>query len=246
MRPTSPSSVAENSSVWRSRGVILTIRSTTGLKPMSSMRSASSRTSSSIWSSATARRSIRSSSRPGVATSTCELPGLLGLVVDADAAVDGGDLQPAGVHDAGQLVDDLRGQLARRREHEGRRPGAVGVDDVGHRHAEGERLARAGGRLDEHVVAVEHVGDDHRLDGERRLDAALGQRAGHGLGHAEIGEGGRHWGAPSRGRIGEAAFCGGEIRLTPTAPSERLQGQEPHGRQDAVRTHNVAAHVREP
>ena len=125
-------------------------------------------------------------------------PGLLGLVVDPDAAVDGGDLERAGVHHAGELVDDLRGELARRGEDQRLRPGAVGVEPVGHRHAEGERLARSGRRLDEDVVAVEDVGDDHRLDGERRLYAALGQRTGHSLGHAELGEGGGHWGAPSR------------------------------------------------
>ena len=41
--------------------------------------------------------------------------------------------------------------------------------------------------------------------------------------------------------LGEAAFCGGEIRLTPTAPSERLQGQEPHGRQAPPGRTSVAA-----
>jgi hypothetical protein len=94
------------------------------------------------------------------------------------------------VHDAGELVDDLRRELARRRQDERGGPGAAGIDDVGHRDAESERLARPGRRLDEHVVAVEHVRHDHRLDRERRLDAALGQCAGHGLGHAEVGEGG--------------------------------------------------------
>ena len=42
--PVAPSSVAEKKSVWRLAGVWATIRSTAGLKPMSSMRSASSRT----------------------------------------------------------------------------------------------------------------------------------------------------------------------------------------------------------
>ena len=48
-----------------------TIRSTCGLKPMSSIRSASSRTSVRTRSSETSRRSIRSCRRPGVATRMC-------------------------------------------------------------------------------------------------------------------------------------------------------------------------------
>ena len=44
-RPASPSSVAEKNSVWRVAGQSATIRSTAGRKPMSSIRSASSRTS---------------------------------------------------------------------------------------------------------------------------------------------------------------------------------------------------------
>ncbi|MNR51389.1 hypothetical protein D3C85_1710580 [compost metagenome] len=45
MRPTVPSSVAENSRVWRSAGVAATMVSMSSMKPMSSMRSASSRIS---------------------------------------------------------------------------------------------------------------------------------------------------------------------------------------------------------
>ncbi len=116
-------------------------------------------------------------------------PGLLGLRVDADAAVDGGDAEVARLHDAGELVDDLGGELAGRGEDEGGRPGGVRVDEVGQRHAEGERLARARGGLDQHVAAVEHVGDDERLDRERTVEAAPRECAGDGLGHAEIGEG---------------------------------------------------------
>ncbi len=52
----------------RNLSVAATIRSTAGRKPMSSMRSASSSTRVRIRSSRTARRAIRSSSRPGVAT----------------------------------------------------------------------------------------------------------------------------------------------------------------------------------
>ena len=58
--------------VCRSFGRRRTIRSTCGWKPMSSIRSASSRTSTLIPSSRTSPRVARSSSRPGVAMSTWE------------------------------------------------------------------------------------------------------------------------------------------------------------------------------
>ena len=209
MRPTSPSSVAENSSVWRSRGVMRDDPVDDGLEahvehPVGlvedeqlDLRRARRRA-----------RSIRSSSRPGRRDEHVRAPGLLGLVVDADAAVDGGDARPRACMTPAELVDDLRGELARRGEDEGGRPGAVRVDEVGQRHAEGERLARAGGGLDEHVVAVEHVGDDERLDRERRVEAALGERAGDGLGHAEIGERRRHWRSSFSRQWGLPRTCG--------------------------------------
>ena len=40
------------------------------------------------------------------------------------------------------------------------------VSALDERHAEGKRLARPGGRLDEHVLAGEGVGDDELLDGK--------------------------------------------------------------------------------
>ena len=193
MRPTSPSSVAENSSVWRSSGVI-------AHDPVDDRLEAHVEHPVGLVED----EELDLVECDGAALDQVEQPAgrrdehvraarLLGLVVDPDAAVDGGDLEPAGVHDAGQLVDDLRGELTRRGEHQGGGPGALGVDQVGHRNAEGERLAGAGRRLDEHVVPFEHVGHDHRLDRERRLDAALGQHIGHSLGYAEIGERRRHW-----------------------------------------------------
>ncbi len=115
--------------------------------------------------------------------------GELGLALDAGAAVDGRDRERAGVRDRAQLLDDLTGQLARRHEHEcgGARVG--GLDAVDERHAEGERLARAGGRLDEHVAPGEHVGDDERLHGEGLFDPSLGEGGDHGARGAEVGEG---------------------------------------------------------
>ena len=96
----------------------------------------------------------------------------LDLRAEADAAVDGGDRSRASLGDGLQLVDDLARQLAGRGEDQGAEVPRAGLDAVDQRHAEGERLARAGRGLDEQVVAGERVADDHLLDGERLGDAA--------------------------------------------------------------------------
>jgi hypothetical protein len=125
----------------------------------------------------------------------------LGLLHEPGAAVDGGDAQRAGVGQRAQLLHDLQGELAGRGEHE--RGGAAGLGGgaIDERHAEGEGLARAGRRLEHHVVAREQVLEHELLDGERRVDVALGERVDDGIRDAELGErGGRHWlEAPSRG-----------------------------------------------
>ena len=115
--------------------------------------------------------------------------GVAGLLLEADAAVDGGDGDVAGAGERAQLLDDLARQLAGGGEDERRGAARGGVDAVDQRDAERERLARPGRRLGEHVAAGEHVGDDELLDGERLVDAALGERAHDGARHAEIGEG---------------------------------------------------------
>ncbi len=62
--------VAENSIVCRVGDTSDTIRSTSGMKPMSSMRSASSMTRMRVSLSSSPPRSNRSSRRPGVAIRT--------------------------------------------------------------------------------------------------------------------------------------------------------------------------------
>ena len=47
--------------------------------------------------------------------------GSLGLPLETDAAVDGGDREGSGGGDVAQLVDDLHGELARRHEDQRRR-----------------------------------------------------------------------------------------------------------------------------
>ena len=83
------------------------------------------------------------------------LAGELDLALEADAAVDGGDREGARGGDVADLLDDLAGELARRREHQRRGAGVGGLDAVDERNAERERLARAGRGLHEHVVTGE-------------------------------------------------------------------------------------------
>ena len=66
--PTSPSQVAENSRVWRLSGVAATMVLMSSIKPMSSMRSASSSTSISRRSKSMRPARMWSIRRPGVAT----------------------------------------------------------------------------------------------------------------------------------------------------------------------------------
>ena len=89
------------------------------------------------------------------------------LLDQAHSAVDGGDPQRAGVGDLAQIGGDLGGELAGRGEDQrgGARP--VGGDSIDQRDAEGERLARPGGRAGEHVAPGEDITDDQALNRER-------------------------------------------------------------------------------
>ena len=196
MRSTSPSSVAENSIVWRSLGVAAMMRSTSGRKPMSSMRSASSRTRILVFLSETAPRSMRSSRRPGVATRICARRASFACFCDAGAAVDGCDREVAHRGDRPEVFSDLKRELAGGSDDErraGRRFQAKLLDD---RSGEGKGLARPGGGLDEDVAAGECVADHECLDCKRFCDASLGEDIADGRRHAKIREGlVRHIGA---------------------------------------------------
>ena len=83
--------------VWRERGSRRTIASTCGRKPMSSMRSASSRTRISICCSETSSRSLRSWRRPGVATRISAPLACFACRPTRHAAVDGLDPKTGGL-----------------------------------------------------------------------------------------------------------------------------------------------------
>ncbi len=119
---------------------------------------------------------------------------LLDLAVHGRAAVDGGELDADGLTQRGQRVVHLLRQLAGRNEHEATRGTAallgVGTDAGKQRQAEGQRLARPGGGLAEHVAPGERVRQGGGLDGERAVDAAPLQRRHQLLGQAQLAEGG--------------------------------------------------------
>ena len=124
--PTSPSSVAEKNIVWRSRGRRLTIRSTCGLKPMSSIRSASSRTrisTASIVTHAAVEQVLQATRRRH--QDHVRVARRVGLRTDRDASVDGGDLQAARRREESDLLAHLERELARRNEDERCRTGVV-------------------------------------------------------------------------------------------------------------------------
>ena len=111
------------------------------------------------------------------------------LWAEADAAVDGGNLQAPCLGEGGELVDDLPRELPGGSEDESLRALVLRLDQVDKRDAEGERLARTGRRLDEEVVTRERVADDHLLYGERTGDRARGKGVDHLFRGAEIGKG---------------------------------------------------------
>ena len=70
--------------------------------------------------------------------------GELGLALKAHASVHHGHRQRAGIGHALHLIHDLEGQLARGSKHERCGPPRLGMDEVGERNAECQRLAGSG------------------------------------------------------------------------------------------------------
>ena len=126
-----------------------TMLRTSRMKPMSSMRSASSRTKISTRVEAHAPCSIRSSSRPGVATKmSTPRRERIDLRPLADAAEDDGGRSAGGGHRSRKLSAIWMRQFARGREDSARsaalRRGLLGGQALQDRQREGGRLAGAG------------------------------------------------------------------------------------------------------
>ena len=159
MRRISPGSVAEKSSVWRSGGSADRMRCTSGQKPMSIMRSASSRTSTCTRRRSTASCRMWSIRRPGVAT-TMSTPALSARSCGPISTPPntGGGRHRGMVGETHQGVFDLHRQLAGRRQDERAR----------------ERFARR-------VVIVRLLGEQPLQDGGGKGQRLAG--AGLGAGH---------------------------------------------------------------
>ena len=100
------------------------------------------------------------------------------LLAHADAADDERAADVAALAEPVELTLDLDRELARRREHEGARPGAAGVRGQPLDDGQEERGGLAGarrGRAD-HVLARERGGDGLGLDGRRVLEARALER----------------------------------------------------------------------
>ena len=113
---------------------------------------------------------------------------------DRHTAEERGDPRASAAGEELELVGHLGGELSGRDQDESTWPSAVGpgaADDE--RDAEGQRLAGTSGGLARDVSSGERVAQGQRLDGEGRVDAALGERGDDVGGNAEIGEGGVHY-----------------------------------------------------
>jgi hypothetical protein len=185
--PTSPSSVAEKNIVWRLLGSRRTILSTCGRKPMSSMRSASSRTRILICDRVDHPALDEVLEPAGRRDEHVRGLRALALRAERDAAVDGDDAKLLRAGERLELLRDLDAELARRDEHERRRARVVGLvrSTIGSANASvlpepvGDRARMSSRRA---------VGQRERLDAERCVDVASCERVDHGCGHAELGE----------------------------------------------------------
>ena len=189
MRPTSPSSVAEKNSVWRSLGHWRDDAVDGGAE--AHVEHAVGLVEDEDLDVGERDRAAREQILEAAGGGHDEVggAGVLDLLVEADAAVDGGDVQAPGGGQRARLFDDLADELTRRGEHERGGLARRRVEHVEDRRGEGDRLARARGGLGEDVVAVQDVLDDEGLDGKGGGDAAGGERSHDRLRQAELGEG---------------------------------------------------------
>ena len=94
------------------------------------------------------------------------------------STVDRGDARPEELSSADQVGGDLHGELARGRDDQRLRWGTVAAGQrelVEQRHSEPKRLARAGTRLADEVIAGERDRQGEFLDGEGAGDADVGE-----------------------------------------------------------------------
>ena len=184
----SSGSVAEKSSVWRLVGSVPTMRWTSGQKPMSIIRSASSSTSTSSRPKSGRRRAHVIHQAAGRRDDDRDTGAQRAILrVHGHAAIHGRARDLRVVGQALDRVFDLNGQLACGCEDQRARSSQLLVGHVEQavqdRQHERDRLAGAGLRRGQHIVAGQGVGDDGALHGPRLEIAhvlhALEQRRGH-------------------------------------------------------------------
>ena len=180
--------VAEKNSVWRIGGSRPTMRSTSGMKPMSSMRSASSitRILTSFSRMLAALEEVEQAARRGDQHVDAALERAL-LVVEAHAADQQRHVELVVLAVDLEVLGHLGGQLARRLQDQRARHARLGAalgQDVDHRQDEGGGLAGAGLGASEDVAAHQDDGDGLFLDRGgrrcspcRRLPAVPGRSA---------------------------------------------------------------------
>ena len=168
------------------------MRSTSGMKPMSSMRSASSITRILTSESRILPRSNRSISRPGRRDQHVDPAVELALLVGEAFAADEQRHAELVVLAVGlEGLGDLGRELARRLEDERPRHarlGAAGGQDIDHRQGEGGGLAGAGLGAAEYVASGQHVGNGLLLDGGRNRVAGICDRPQDLCGEAQFGK----------------------------------------------------------
>ena len=213
--------VAEKNSVWRLAGSFATTFLISWMKPMSSMRSASSSTKTSTRSRCSARCCMRSSKRPGVATRTSTPPASVRNLTPERDPADGERDARAQIASVGlEAFDDLGGELAGGAQHQHAagtsfRPPAVLREMMEDRQREGRGLAGSGLRDADDVARCQHLRDGLRLNRRRGGILLVFECAGDGFGEAEFEKGGQirnlSCGETGRLRTGAAAARGGKL-----------------------------------
>jgi hypothetical protein len=184
--------VAEKNSVWRSAGSAPSSSSISSLKPMSSMRSASSRMAMRMCEGSKVPRRRWSSRRPGCRRPPGAIAQGAELAVHRRAAVDGHGVQAG--HFRAEAVDflaDLHGQFAGRAEDQHLGEGGFASSWRQRGQGEGGGLAGSGGREADEVAALERGRDAQRLDRRRSLVAeVVSMAASSGAGRPSSEKGG--------------------------------------------------------
>ena len=184
--------VAENSSVWRCLETEPTMRRTSRMKPMSNMRSASSRTRKVTFAEldVAALDQVEQAAGRGDQDVDAARQGL-DLAAVAQAADDHAEAQAEAAAVGVEAARDLDGELARRRQHQRARALGLGAlaeagEVLQHGQREGGGLAGAGLGDAQHVAALQQRRDGARLD--RRGLGVVGGFEGtqQRLGQAEI------------------------------------------------------------